>query len=207
MTLGTGIFLSSVLLGLIFLFHTTKDRWNWKKGAKRFAIAFLIAALLGGGWIAYEELDLDIGPYLETAEPTKQYELGGIRLGSDVDDLIFAKGKPNKRKKNKGSETLTFVSEYSSDWRIEVVDNKVATITAVDGVSYWNGNLNGITIGTTLKKLLERLGELETLLASADRTTRVYLYPKYNTFYELRRSKVTTMGIMTKESGWMKFKK
>jgi hypothetical protein len=28
--LGTGIFLASLVIGIVFLFHTTKDRWSWK---------------------------------------------------------------------------------------------------------------------------------------------------------------------------------
>lgn len=47
MTLGTGIFLSSVFLGLILLFWVTKDRWRWPRIAYWFAgsVAAIIAAV------------------------------------------------------------------------------------------------------------------------------------------------------------------
>lgn len=55
MTLGEGLFSSAVFLGLIFLYHSTKDRWNWKKGAKRFGYLVLGLIVLGVGAWLYDE--------------------------------------------------------------------------------------------------------------------------------------------------------
>jgi len=59
MTVGTGIFLASLVLGVIALFAITKDRWNWAKIIRSLAIASvgLIAIAVGGfyGWNAVKE--------------------------------------------------------------------------------------------------------------------------------------------------------
>ncbi len=55
MTLGTGIFLSAAFLGLIFLYHSTKDRWNWTKGAKRLGFLAVGLVVLGGAAGLYAE--------------------------------------------------------------------------------------------------------------------------------------------------------
>ena len=49
MSLGLGIFLSSLFLGIIFLFVSTKDRWNWKKILFIWPLCFvLIVGVVGG---------------------------------------------------------------------------------------------------------------------------------------------------------------
>src|SRR2546429_3184585 len=59
MTVGTGIFLASLVLGIILLFSITKDRWNWAKGFKRLGlvslglVAVTVAAFYG--WNAHQE--------------------------------------------------------------------------------------------------------------------------------------------------------
>jgi hypothetical protein len=47
MTLGTGIFLASLVLGSILLFGLTKDRWNWAKILRRFAFGSLGLTAVG----------------------------------------------------------------------------------------------------------------------------------------------------------------
>jgi len=50
MTLGLGIFLSSLFLGVIYLFVVTKDRWNWKKILFVWPlIVILVVGVIGGG--------------------------------------------------------------------------------------------------------------------------------------------------------------
>ncbi len=46
MSIGTSIFLSVVLLSVVLLFITTKDRWNWKKIFLFFSSGGIIARLL-----------------------------------------------------------------------------------------------------------------------------------------------------------------
>lgn len=59
MTIGTGIFLGSLVLGAVALFGITKDRWSWAKIAKRLGVGVLAIGLLFGavvGWVYFERM-------------------------------------------------------------------------------------------------------------------------------------------------------
>jgi hypothetical protein len=40
MSVGTGIFLSSVLLAIVILYGVAKDRWRWRRIVKLFSCDF-----------------------------------------------------------------------------------------------------------------------------------------------------------------------
>ena len=54
MDLGLAIFLSSVFLGLIYLYNSTKDRWDWRKNIWRMVkLALVVITVLGVGGTFY----------------------------------------------------------------------------------------------------------------------------------------------------------
>lgn len=53
MTIGTAIFLASLLFGTILLFAITKDRWNWVKITKRLGLALLAGVVIVGGYLGW----------------------------------------------------------------------------------------------------------------------------------------------------------
>lgn len=90
MTLGTGIFLSTIVLAVILLYGYTKDRWQWRRMFKRIAliiVGVLIACglVIGAAYI-YEQIPAHI---------TKQTEYGGIRLGMDQNEVLYKLGDPS----------------------------------------------------------------------------------------------------------------
>ena len=89
MTLGTGLFLSSLVLALVILYAVTKDRWSWRRIFNRisFVVLGLIALGLGAWGVTY---------YLEQ-QPisiSRQTEYAGIRLGMKQDEVRYIKGNP-----------------------------------------------------------------------------------------------------------------
>lgn len=91
MTLGTGVFLSSALLGFILLFVVTKDRWNWRKlGISLGVIVVVIPVAI----VVYDRLSHDVSHTFYRLTASKQSELWGIKLGSSKSDVLFLKGKP-----------------------------------------------------------------------------------------------------------------
>jgi hypothetical protein len=87
MQMGTALFLGLALVAIVILYHSTKDRWNWKKIAKKILIIPIVAVGLGLiVWIYFfvEEKIKDF--------PTKQIELGGIKIGDLKEDILFKKG-------------------------------------------------------------------------------------------------------------------
>ena len=62
MTIGTAIFLASLIFGALTLFRITKDRWNWEKIMKRAAYGLIGVTVLAGAGLGCYKL------YLASAE-------------------------------------------------------------------------------------------------------------------------------------------
>lgn len=89
MSLGTGIFLSSLLLAIVALYGLTKDRWGWRRFMKRFAFVVLglvaLTAVSIGGYYVWENIPTPV---------TRQTEYAGVRLGMSPDEVMYVKGYP-----------------------------------------------------------------------------------------------------------------
>jgi len=83
MTLGEGIFWSTVLILVAFFLYQVSVKRKWKTVGKVFAILVLVGALIGGGfwgWNVYE------------SRPRIMGELGGVRLGMSPVEVKLLKG-------------------------------------------------------------------------------------------------------------------
>lgn len=86
MELGTGIFLSSLFLGVVALFTVTKDRWNWKKVSLYvFGVPIAVILIGGGSYYVY---------YQYEQRPIAQTEYLGLKLGMSKEDVLTIKGLP-----------------------------------------------------------------------------------------------------------------
>jgi hypothetical protein len=77
MDLGTGIFLSSILISLVLLYGFTRDRWRWRK---MISLALAVGLVLVTGIIAATA----IVQYWDALFPTslpRQTQYAGIKLG------------------------------------------------------------------------------------------------------------------------------
>jgi hypothetical protein len=87
MQTGTALFFGLSLVAIVILYHSTKDRWNWKKIAKKILIVPIGVICLGLlVWIYFLVEEKIKGM------PTKQTELGGIKIGDLKEDILFQKG-------------------------------------------------------------------------------------------------------------------
>jgi hypothetical protein len=82
MSLGLGIFLSTLVLAVVILYGLTKDRWGWRRILKRTALTLLALAAIIGGVYFWNQL------------PVPQTEYAGIRIGMTPDEVMYIKGFP-----------------------------------------------------------------------------------------------------------------
>jgi hypothetical protein len=90
MSLGTGIFLASIFLGLVYLFINTKDRWNWKK-IILFTIGGIVA-LLAALWVGskiYDFFDKPSSQAVGSDKPFLVQGFQGIILGEKLSEVEF----------------------------------------------------------------------------------------------------------------------
>jgi len=200
MTLGTGIFLSVVVISIVMLFFITKDRWNWWKGFKRFAIALLVLICVGVAiYFAWEPIQTLVD------RPKPFQELGGVKLGSSQADVKFLKGIPDTTctdsatkdwslwgykltadDKSPTWQVITF-KETHGVWSIYIgsPDNKFNQAPELDHVSQYS----------TWEAIDKRFGPASAVEPSEDGLSRMYAYHRYNLRVEFAQGHLTSYGI------------
>jgi hypothetical protein len=88
MSVGLGIFLSTLVMALLLLYAITRDRWNWERGFRVVVLAtWAISSLAGMGVVGF---------YVwKRSFPIVQTEYWGLRLGMSMGEVQQVKGKPD----------------------------------------------------------------------------------------------------------------
>lgn len=195
MTIGTGIFLSSLMLSLVALFVTTKDRWDWKKISIWIGVsAFGVPALLGTTWFAYTE-------YKQRLQP--QTEFWGVPLGATEGEVKLLKGTPMLINDH---GTWLYDSEgegqgQEGPYGIRFKDGKVWWIAYLREKTAYSPGLVGVDSNANYKKIVQLLGEPSYISISEDETSRALSYKKLNVFFKLTKDQIETLGIFDPEVG------
>lgn len=185
MSLGLGIFLSALTLGIIFLFNATKDRWRWKRimlwslGVSvllpSMAAAVIYAAAYVRDW------------------PIAQTELWNIKIGTPKEDVLFLKGEPAKRSGTKWLYQAQNDYADAIEYAVSFDENRVryvAVLTPDSGVS-----INGIGFGDSYQRVSARLGDAGHISKSNDGLSRILSFPKYNMAVGFGRGQVEFLAI------------
>lgn len=203
MTVGEGIFWGSMVLALVGLYATTKDRWKWNRIAK-WGIGLPVVLLILGGLGT-----LAVKTYGERAQP--QSAFGGMTLASTEDDVRFAKGEPSKVVEPglwvyyAGSGSA---KQESAGYVVRFKDGKVRYVSYLAGSDQIvTPDLQGFTTGATYARVLDKLGPPDHVATSEDGLQRIVSYDKLNTFYAFEKAEVRELGIYDPGTGPMLFKK
>ena len=87
---GTGIFLSSVLIAIVLLYGFTKDRWRWRKIGV-WLLLLILVPIAGSAAVA------TLAHYWDELFPTRlgrQTQYAGLKLGMSPQEVIYIKGYP-----------------------------------------------------------------------------------------------------------------
>lgn len=196
MTLGTGIFLSSIFLGLCYLFIQTKNRWNWKKICFWSLGLPLLLTILMIGYFSVNSLIENL-PKIIT-------EIKGIHLGDSKSDLIFK----HELSEEPSNETLFFTNNVQAIFDKE---NKVnGLIYVCTNNDYWSDStkVNGISCYDSGDKIIDHFGkEKVNILCQSEQKVetdkpstahiqkRFYTTPQYNVEYILNKNIVEAFFI------------
>jgi len=199
MSLGLGIFLSSLFLGIIFLFVSTKDRWNWKKILLIWPLYFvLVVGVIGGGgfyiYNHYENKPITYDTYWD------------IPINSNITDILFLKGKASSisHAENYEQKEMTYMENDDTYYDIRINDNNLIGISCrINKYSFFsNGftplkcaSINDININSRVDEIKALLGDPSSEFVSDDKLKRVWVYEKYRTYFVLKKSAVITLGI------------
>lgn len=187
MELGTGIFLSSVLLGSIALFIATKDKWNWKKIALRTSITFIAIIGLSAGSI-----------YLYTAHenwPHEEESLLGVSLGMEKAEVKFLKSEPTDVKDNVWEYAIYEKQKHIVGFQKERVSYSYFVYDSLYGDNFEVPSLQKIKFPSTQEEIYEHFGKPTKVTWSREQLSKLFLYPKFNVFFLLTKNELRIMGI------------
>ncbi len=197
MQTGTALFFGLLLVAIVILYHSTKDRWNWKKMAKKSLL--IPIGLIGLGLLIW--LYNTVEEKIEN-RAKKQTELQDILLGDSKNDVIFKKGNPDKGSDQDSLKDLFIYPSYNSFVIALFKEEKVSTIdyqcksedSYKECPSYFS--LNGISFKESFKDVEEKLGKPSSIKCShEDKTFRIYSYKKYQTEYAIDKDGVFSISI------------
>ena len=179
MTLGTGVFLSAIFLGIVALLIGTKEKWTWKG---LFLYPLLVIVVLGSVITAaiYGYGQGYYGPN----KIGKEMEYAGIRLRSTKSDVLFAKGKPIKEEAPDDMGEVVF-TYGDSDFLIWVWFGKDGLVSGVSaacnpGSNHKLPSLKNISNRSDLSSIQGRLGKADFVKDIDGGVSRVYGFPRYN---------------------------
>ncbi|MDY0746547.1 hypothetical protein SNE35_18685 [Paucibacter sp. R3-3] len=203
MTVGEGIFWGAIVLALVGLYATTKDRWRWKRIAKwGVGVPAVLLVLCGlGVWLT--------NTYEARAKPLSTF--GGITLASTEGDVRFAKGEPSKvldeglwvYYAGSGSANLD-----SAGYVVRFKAGKVRFIrylAAPDQIV--TPDLQGFGIGASYDHVLEKLGPASHVATSDDGLVRRLSYEKLKTFFTFEKAQIKDFGVYDPATGPLELSK
>jgi outer membrane protein assembly factor BamE (lipoprotein component of BamABCDE complex) len=215
MSLGTSIFLSSLVLAFVALFIATKDRWSWKK-IILWPLAGLI--LIASGLWAYSTIQ---------GHPKVQTSFWDIPLGATEGDVRFLKGAPNVVPKSKDQDAWEYVFKTGPGYFVTnektgkkawwdgkslyPVDSSSETWDYIYRIRFMNGRvwlveyfapnrghgprIQGIDIGDPLEKIIQKFGSPSGFSAATDELSRVFSFAEYQVAFELKENRVVRYGV------------
>jgi hypothetical protein len=216
MSLGLGIFLSSIVFSAVILYWITRDRWRWRSIARWIAKALgallLLGTLSAGAVYAYLE-------YPE--KPGRQEAYVGLKLGSTMQEVLYAKGMPSSvldadQKLANGFYTVVAadkipkgktVQDYAnweyeaattSDGRVSVAfaigSNRVRAIGCYSRTRYACPALVGIGPDDDEQSVLLKLGKPSD--ERLDGVTKSIEYPQFNLKFYLEKRRVYWLQVV-----------
>ncbi|WP_245277538.1 hypothetical protein [Rhizobium leguminosarum] len=201
MSLGTGLFLSALVLSLVILYSVTRDRWNWRRVALWGTLGPLavLIVLAAAAYLVWRWED----------RPKPLNSFFGVALRASEQDVRFMKGEPTSR-------------EPDGTWVYDIKDSSSGQIVATYRVQFRDGNVRyvfyapggydpnkeyafGFSDGTRLSQVSGKLGDPSDTSEKPDGSARLYSYRDYNAFFGFRKGVVEVYGMYDPATGPLKF--
>ncbi len=183
MTIGTSIFLSSLIIAILILLVITKDHWNWAMVLRRTILIllsiFLIGALTFGGYHYYNNI------------PKVQNEMWGLKLGQSISDVKIIKGKPDFILEK--DSIFAYITSYGTAKEYYALEFKNGALISI--ICLWRGEpilqkIQTISNHSSLSDIVKRFGKDYQIADTDSGFTRIYRYPQYHLRFNIRvRSK------------------
>lgn len=214
-SIGAGIFLSTILLSIVLLYGITKDRWRWRRtitqaGLLCFAL-IVLCVTVGTAAYLYNQIPITIA---------KQTELDSVQIGMTQNDVRYVKGYPPivygpldntdkfpgrrviETEKLPGGKTVDDYDYWSykkyAGSRIDVQFTPTKTsVVTVECYSHDKlrrcPSIAGVYDGDSEQKVIRVFGRPD--MSNISGVTKSIYYKKFGVFFKLTQQTVYLIGI------------
>ena len=198
MSTGSGIFLSALFLGCIFLYIKSEDKAKWRKVSLWCSVAVILSFVLFMLNAMYEDHTIDKLSREKVKQTDSFTDIRGIRLGESMSDLKFRHGDLKQSEMTRGYESyvtdlgVTVFAKYNVVEMLTYVCDKDQVKELIRGVQ-----LGGISCGSSEETILSKFGksDVEIMCFEDDPQTRFYGIKKHNIFYILTKNSVNFLSV------------
>jgi hypothetical protein len=220
MAVGTGIFFAALLIALVLLYATTKDRWRWRTFVKRSAFAMLLLVIAG--------ILTAAGVYVwNNLPPGLQKQYAGLEIGISPEEVLYRRGTPtsvlgeglkdpgmegfreviDSAKIPKGKTIKDYDTWNYGDAKFNVSVTFNQQNTAVVAIECYASEPSGkcpviesINDGDTETAVIHRFGQPDA--SKIDGVTKTLSYSKIGATINLEKQRVYMLGI--NDPKWVK---
>lgn len=205
MTLGEGIFWSTVLILIAFFLYQISVKKKWKTVGKVFVILVLVGVLIGGGFWGWNVYEL---------RPRIMDELDGIRFGMSPLEVKLVKGAPTRegevveREKDAGEKfKMTWIykqNEFCNTLLIIFSGNERNALRAsiiCDDDIY--SKIFGLNKYDSEETVIKKLGIPSHESIHSDGLQKAISYEQWKVGFEIEKGNVTRVCVS--ESGKLTF--
>lgn len=196
-----GIALIGIAISVVCFYNMKTYTFNWRKIMFVFIKLIIATAVILGiaifSFIKIQEFkDKKEGQLIRS---TRCDELGGIKLGNSVADVLYKMGKPSKSSKFM-YEYFIEQYGYNNSYFIEVyfntIDGKVVAIGTTEKRDYETARILSLLYKKpTEDELINMLGKPKTILYSQDGLSRLFEYPKNYVWAILEKGSIVGFGV------------
>lgn len=201
MTLGSGIFASTLLLVVVLAIWQTTKHQKWKSVGKATAVVIAIAVVTGlGSWAWYSY----------AGRPQVQHELESIALGMTQLDVQLQRGKASRELKAEGSSKdvrwIFFDNDREDDFTFVLFrEDDSTSILSVSIVCRHSSFLSllGFSSYTKESAIIAKLGPPTYSSVRADGLAKTISYAQWKASFEFEKGEM--IGVCISESGKVRY--
>jgi len=195
MTIGMGIFLSTLLLILVFAIRQATRYQKWRLIGKIAAVVVIVCVAIGA--LAYAWVSISNLP----PGPSRVTELAGVKLGMKPADVTLALGKPDASEDpmSEGKEITTgYIYNSPSRTIVFFGPDKYHLTANIICTGDYGAKLLGFDIGSKKADIIKRLGEPDEISVSRDGLSEYISYFKWNAAFQLAQGMLTQDCVSTR---------
>jgi hypothetical protein len=207
MTIGDGIFYSTILLVLAGSIYAVSIKGKWKAVGKAFGVITVAGIAIGGALVGYEQFQ-NQEPEPEPEQLMAVIEYMGVKLGAPRVDVTLSHGVPNREsdrelRDDNNYRQILFYDDFYVMLQGEESANLVSRVCTLEAINYTEKDeLLDVSHFSNEDILRGMLGAPSSESINKEGTLKLMNYEELNVSFEMKERRVDTICMVDKGLFW-----